>query len=149
MNKEMEKLIQQMLYNMTKEEVLDTLSNIESPEVLYVYAYNYNWDNGFEIPEKIINKKCCDLSTALMMFYKSDGFRYLQEKDNKIGGFENWIKLVDKLYLRIINNTYQKSDIKFEPPLSKVQIYKLSKLLKRPEYIFIEPIGLENLNKIL
>ena len=57
MNKEMEKLIQQMLYNMTKEEVLDTLSNIESPEVLYVYAYNYNWDNGFEIPEKIINKK--------------------------------------------------------------------------------------------
>ena len=84
-----------------------------------------------------------------MMFYKSDGFRYLQEKDNKIGGFENWIKFVDKLYLRIINNTYQKSDIKFEPPLSKVQIYKLSKLLKRPEYIFIEPIGLENLNKIL
>ena len=61
MNKEMEKLIQQMLYNMTKEEVLDTLSNIESPEVLYVYAYNYNWDDGFEIPEKIINKKCCDL----------------------------------------------------------------------------------------
>ena len=56
MNKEMEKLIQQMLYNMTKEEVLDTLSNIESPEVLYGYAYNYNWDNGFEIPEKIINK---------------------------------------------------------------------------------------------
>ena len=44
MNKEMEKLIQQMLYNMTKEEVLDTLSNIESPEVLYVYAYNYNWE---------------------------------------------------------------------------------------------------------
>lgn len=149
MNKEMEKLIQQMLYEMTKEEVLNTLGNIKTPEALYIYAYNYNWDNGFEIPEKIINQKYCDLSTALMIFYKSDGFRYLQEKDNKIEGFENWIKFVEKLYLKIVNDTYQKSDIKFEPPLSKVQIYKLNKLLKRPEHIFIEPIGLENLNIIL
>lgn len=144
----MEKLIQQMLYEMTKEEVLNTLGNIKTPEALYIYAYNYNWDNGFEIPEKIINQKYCDLSTALMIFYKSDGFRYLQEKDNKIEGFENWIKFVEKLYLKIVNDTYQKSDIKFEPPLSKVQIYKLNKLLKRPEHIFIEPTGLENLNII-
>lgn len=149
MNKEMEKLIQQMLYEMTKEEVLNTLGNIKTPEALYIYAYNYNWDNGFEIPEKIINQKYCDLSTALMIFYKSDGFRYLQEKDNKIEGFENWIKFVEKLYLKIVNDTYQKSDIKFEPPLSRVQIYKLNKLLKRPEHIFIEPTGLENLNIIL
>ncbi len=149
MNKEMEKLIQQMLYEMTKEEVLNTLGNIKTPEALYIYAYNYNWDNGFEIPEKIINQKYCDLSTALMIFYKSDGFRYLQEKDNKIEGFENWIKFVEKLYLKIVNDTYQKSDIKFEPPLSKVQMYKLNKLLKRPEHIFIEPTGLENLNIIL
>ena len=149
MNKEMEKLIQQMLYEMTKEEVLNTLGNIKTPEALYIYAYNYNWDNGFEIPEKIINQKYCDLSTALMIFYKSDGFRYLQEKDNKIEGFENWIKFVEKLYLKIVNDTYQKSNIKFEPPLSKVQIYKLNKLLKRPEHIFIEPTGLENLNIIL
>ena len=148
MNKEMEKLIQQMLYEMTKEEVLNTLGNIKTPEALYIYAYNYNWDNGFEIPEKIINQKYCDLSTALMIFYKSDGFRYLQEKDNKIEGFENWIKFVEKLYLKIVNDTYQKSDIKFEPPLSRVQIYKLNKLLKRPEHIFIEPTGLENLNII-
>lgn len=145
----MEKLIQQMLYEMTKEEVLNTLGNIKTPEALYIYAYNYNWDNGFEIPEKIINQKYCDLSTALMIFYKSDGFRYLQEKDNKIEGFENWIKFIEKLYLKIVNDTYQKSDIKFEPPLSKVQIYKLNKLLKRPEHIFIEPTGLENLNIIL
>lgn len=145
----MEKLIQQMLYEMTKEEVLNTLGNIKTPEALYIYAYNYNWDNGFEIPEKIINQKYCDLSTALMIFYKSDGFRYLQEKDNKIEGFENWIKFVEKLYLKIVNDTYQKSDIKFEPPLSKVQMYKLNKLLKRPEHIFIEPTGLENLNIIL
>ena len=83
MNKEMEKLIQQMLCEMTKEEVLNTLGNIKTPEALYIYAYNYNWDNGFEIPEKIINQKYCDLSTALMIFYKSDGFRYLQERSEE------------------------------------------------------------------
>ena len=56
----MEELIQQMLYTKTKEEILDVLDYIEIPEALYVYAYNYNWDDGFEIPEKIIDKECCD-----------------------------------------------------------------------------------------
>lgn len=149
MNKEMEKRIQQMLYRMTKEEVLDVLDNMETSEMLYVYAYNYNWDDGFEIPEKIINQKYCDLSTALMIFYRSDGLRYLQEKDSKMEGFENWIKFVENLYLKIIHNTYQRSNIKFEPPLNKVQMYRLNKLLKGPERIFIRPTGTESLNIIL
>lgn len=138
-----------MLYRMTKEEVLDVLDNMETSEMLYVYAYNYNWDDGFEIPEKIINQKYCDLSTALMIFYRSDGLRYLQEKDSKMEGFENWIKFVENLYLKIIHNTYQRSNIKFEPPLNKVQMYRLNKLLKGPERIFIRPTGTESLNIIL
>lgn len=149
MNKEMEKRIQQMLYRMTKEEVLEVLDNMETSEMLYVYAYNYNWDDGFEIPEKIINQKYCDLSTALMIFYRSDGLRYLQEKDSKMEGFENWIKFVENLYLKIIHNTYQRSNIKFEPPLNKVQMYRLNKLLKGPERIFTRPTGTESLNIIL
>lgn len=35
MNKEMEKRIQQMLYRMTKEEVLDVLDNMETSEMFF------------------------------------------------------------------------------------------------------------------
>lgn len=148
MDREMEELIQQMLYTKTKEEILDVLDYIEIPEALYVYAYNYNWDDGFEIPEKIIDKECCDLSTALMIFYKVDGFRYLQEKSSMVSGQGNWTKFIGKLYSKIVNNTYRTGDIKFEPPLNKIQIYKLRKLLSGREYIFIEPIGTKNMNVV-
>ena len=149
MDKETEKLIRQMLYEKTKAEVLDILDNIETSEVLYVYAYNYNWDNGFEIPGKIIDQKCCDLSTALMVFYRADGFRYMQEKDSKIEGSEDWIRFVERLYLKIVHDTYQRSEIKFRPPLNKVQIYKLSRSLKGSGSIFIGSIGTEDLDIIL
>lgn len=148
MDREMEELIQQMLYTKTKEEILDVLDYIEIPEALYVYAYNYNWDDGFEIPEKIIDKECCDLSTALMIFYKVDGFRYLQEKSSMVSGQGNWTKFIGKLYSKIVNNTYRTGAIKFEPPLNKIQIYKLRKLLSGREYIFIEPIGTKNMNVV-
>lgn len=70
-----------MLYDMNNEEVLKEMDNIIDPEILYVYSYNYNWSDGFDIPKKIIEKECCDLSTALMIFYGADGYRYLQEKN--------------------------------------------------------------------
>ena len=54
MDKEKEKFIQQILYEKDIEEVLKEVQAINDPEMLYMYAYNYNWDNGFEIPKNII-----------------------------------------------------------------------------------------------
>lgn len=31
-------------------------------------AQNYNWDDGFDIPQAIVGNKYCDLGTALMEF---------------------------------------------------------------------------------
>ena len=66
--------------------------------MLYMYAYNYNWDNGFEIPKNIIFKDCCDLSTALMIFYSVDGYRYLQKKDEKNDSLKEWSVFIKELY---------------------------------------------------
>lgn len=150
MNKKIEKKIQDMLYNENTEEVLAYIDKINDPETLYIYAYNFNWDDGFEIPEKIIRKECCDLSTALMIFYKADGLSYLQEKDNLNGDLPKWTAFIEELYFAIKQQKFPKSSIKFEPPLNKVQLYRLKKLLgDEKEKVFVERIGTEDLNVIL
>ncbi len=37
----------------------------------------YNWDDGFAIPKKILSNPHCDLALALKIFYLADGFAYL------------------------------------------------------------------------
>ncbi|WP_186725836.1 DUF4274 domain-containing protein [Rummeliibacillus sp. SL167] len=146
MNEEKEKIIQQMLYEKDIEEVLKELPSINDSELLYVYAYNYNWGNGFKIPKKILLKDCCDLSTALMIFYSADGVRYLQNKDEKNDNLKEWSVFIKDLYDMILENRFIKSDIKFVPPLSKVQVFKLKKDLVKEEYVFLENIGYNDLN---
>ena len=96
MNEEKKKLVQEMLYDKSADDVLKNIENINDVEILYVFAYNYNWDNGFKIPEKIISKECCDLSLALMIFYKSDGIRYLLDKSLKNDALSNWLNFIEK-----------------------------------------------------
>ncbi|GAB6088103.1 DUF4274 domain-containing protein [Alkaliphilus crotonatoxidans] len=146
MDKNKETIVRQMLYDKDKEEVLKELYDINDPEILYLYANNYNWDNGFEIPRKILLKSCCELSTALMMFYAADGDRYLQDKDENNGNLKEWSIFIKELYNRIINNEFLKGDIKFVPPLSKVQIFKLKKIISDEESVFLEELGSYDLN---
>ena len=149
MNKEEKKLIQRMLYEQNNEQVLNELYNINEPTILYIFAYNYNWDNGFEIPKSILQKKSCDLNTALMMFYSADGIRYLENKNEQNDNLKSWLAFIKKIYNRIINAEFLRSDIKFTPPLSKVQMFKLKKEIEEKDYIFLEEIGDRDLNIIL
>lgn len=146
MDKNKETIVRQMLYDKDKEEVLKELYDINDPEILYLYTNNYNWDNGFEIPRKILLKSCCELSTALMMFYAADGDRYLQDKDENNGNLKEWSIFIKELYNRIISNEFLKGDIKFVPPLSKVQIFKLKKIISDEESVFLEELGSYDLN---
>lgn len=141
--------IQQMIYNKSQEEILQELDKIDDAEMLYVFGYNYNWDNGFLIPKKILNKKCCELSTALMMFYSADGVRYLENKKDDSGYLKEWYEFIKDLYLKIVNNKFVKGNIRFVPPLNKVQLYKLKKVLKEDEVVFTEVFGEIELNLLV
>ena len=57
------------------------MDSIEEAKILHTYMEYYNWDDGFEIPQKVLSKICCELSTALLIFYLADGERYLENKD--------------------------------------------------------------------
>ncbi len=145
MDKNVEELVKQMLYDKDISEVIGQLDEIVDSEILHIYAYNYNWDNGFEIPRKIIQKDCCQLSTALMVFYAADGVRYLQDK-NEVNNLKEWSIFIKELYNKIINNEFLEGTIKFTPPLSKVQIFKIKRIINTNEEVFLKEIGTNDLN---
>ena len=41
--------VKALLYDADTDEVKRIISQTEDQEILYVYAYNYNWDHGFDI----------------------------------------------------------------------------------------------------
>ena len=129
----------------TKEEVQAIVSQIEDQEVLYVYTYNYNWDNGFEIPQLILNNDKCDLSIALLIFYRADGISYLFNKSNN-ERLPHWSSFIKTVYDSILDGKYQSGGVEFKVPLSKVQLFKLKKLLTEKENIFVENIVGKNLD---
>ena len=84
-----------------------------------------------------------------MIFYKADGIRYLMEKNNGEKNSDYWLKFIKSLYEEIISHKFQQTMIKFEPPLSKVQLYKLKKILNINENIFIQKFGVQDLDIFL
>ena len=131
--------IKALLFDSSNDEVKTIISQTEDREILYVYTYNYNWDNGFEIPQAVLGNNKCDLSIALLIFYSADGLNYLVEKSYD-ADLPQWSSFIKKLYDSILERKYQKGEIEFKVPLSKVQLYKLKKMLTEQEMIFIENI---------
>lgn len=128
-----------LLYDADNDEVKRTIFQTEDQEILYVYAYNYNWDNGFDIPQLVLDNEKCDLSIALLIFYRADGLRYLADKSDKVN-LPQWSSFIKRLYDSILMGKYQKGEIEFKVPLSKVQLFKLKKTITEKENIFTENI---------
>ena len=62
--------VKTLLCDADTDEVKRIISQTEDQEILYIYIYNYNWDNGFDIPQTVLDNKICDLSIALLIFYR-------------------------------------------------------------------------------
>lgn len=128
-----------LLYSEDKESTVKEINSISDGKLLHVMAGNYNWDNGFEIPYSILNNDNCDLGTALMMFYDADGYRILEDEDELNNpNLVQWSNFISKIYKKISENKFKSSTIKFMPPLSKVQIFKLKKSKPNIDTIFLE-----------
>ena len=75
--------------------------------------------------------------------------RYLKNKlDVEKSALKLWKRFITGLYDQIIQGRFKRSGIGFMPPLNKVEIYKLKKILKPSEHIFIEAIEGENLTGV-
>lgn len=131
--------VKTLLYDTDNDEVKKTISQTEDQEILYVYAYNYNWDNGFDIPQTVLDNERCDLSIALLIFYRAEGLSYLTDKSENVN-LQQWSSFIKRLYDSILTGKYQREKIEFKVPLSKIQLFKLKKTITEAEKIFIENI---------
>ena len=131
--------IYKLLYSENTKETIDEIKGITDSELLHIIAGNYNWDNGFEIPYSIINNKKCDLGTALMIFYDDDGYRVLENREElKNPNLKEWANFILQIEDKILNNQFKVNNIKFIPPLTKVQIFRLKKNNPNISKVFIE-----------
>ena len=131
--------VKALLYDTDNDEVKKTIFQTEDKEILYIYAYNYNWDNGFDIPQLVLDNEKCDLSIALLIFYRADGLSYLADKSDNVN-LPQWSSFIKRLYDSILTGKYKKGEIEFKVPLSKVELFKLKKTIREEEIIFIENI---------
>lgn len=131
--------VYKLLYSKNKQESIDEINCIKDSVLLHIIAGNYNWDNGFEIPYSIINNNYCDLGTALMIFYDADGYRILDNREEvKNPNLKEWGNFISETEEKILNNKFVLKKIKFIPPLTKVQIFKLKKNNPSIANVFIE-----------
>lgn len=135
--------ISELLYNSTNEALLNYVNSTQDENELFVIAFNYNWEDGLAIPKAILSNPVCSLSTALTIFYLAEGEQifYEEEFDKK----SDWGKFVTTLKKDILCNKYPSGHIAFQVPLSKLQIYKLKKVLNKKELLFITDISGEDL----
>lgn len=131
-------LVWKLLYQYNKEEVLENIKSIDDERVLFVFMYNYNWDNGFQIPNLILKKECCTLSIAMLIFFNADGIAYLQNKNNR--KLSEWFDFIEQLYKNIVQKKYIVGIVGYKIPLTKVQLFKLRRELSSEEQIFLNDI---------
>lgn len=93
-------------------------------EPLDILISDYNWDNGFRIPQMVIDNKNCELSTAIKTFYLGDGYSYLIRNSNDNS---KWFQFISCLYDRILEGNFLKGNLSYKITLTKTQIYKLKK----------------------
>lgn len=141
MDNEKIQYVSNFIYNMSLNEKVAEVENIDDSDLLHLIMYNYNWDDGFEIPKLVLKNQNCEISTALMIFYSAGGEDLLADKQLIVTNKNDRLKFVSELYNSIIANGFLRGDIYFEPPLTKVELYKLKKMLEDSEKIFIESIG--------
>lgn len=136
-----QKAVENMIYRWSEKKTMQYIRSCTDPETLQLYAYNYNWDDGFEGPTLIMQNPHCSMSTALTLFYLADGVEYLSDPEQEVSQYQrDWWTFVTTLYNRIIKGDFPSAPIRFEPPITRVERYKMEKSLSDVERVFYTPI---------
>jgi hypothetical protein len=129
MNEKEKNFLEELLYNMDKNNTISQLSKVDNSLMLHFFAANYNWNSGFDIPVVILENEACDLGTGLLMFHYADGYRFLENPGEvSSSSLDNWKDFLNKVYNKIIQLEFKSQNISFDPELTKIQKYKLKKI---------------------
>jgi Domain of unknown function (DUF4274) len=107
----------------TPDQRCDAIRRLESSEDLLELAQHYNWDDGLEVPQAIIDHPVCDLGLALHLFELAEGIVWLTS-DETWEYQQEWARFCEDLASRIQNGHYLTVTIPFESGLTTVQKFK-------------------------
>lgn len=130
MDAEQLKRLSNILYSESKAEAVKLVQSINSEDELFILLDNYNWGNGFEVPEAIITHPNCTLPIALLAFYRADGIRYLFEEEDTFKNrlSKSWEIFIKKVYDNLLKERYPSGSISYQPKITTIQKFKLKKL---------------------
>ena len=151
MNAEQLKKLSDILYSENKSEVVKLVQSINAEDELFVLLDNYNWDNGFEVPEAIITHTNCTLSVALLAFYRADGLRYLFEGEDAFANplSKSWETFIKEVYDRILKEHYPIGNISYDPEITNIQKFKLKKLHPNLSSFILDGVSGKDLHILL
>lgn len=145
------KKLYDILRSESNTEAVKQVKSIKTEEELFVLLDNYNWDNGFEVPEAIINHPNCTLSLALLAFYRADGLRYLFEGEDAFANplSKSWETFIKEVYDKILKEQYQNGSISYQPEITNIQKFKLKKLHPNLSSFILDGISEKDLHILL
>lgn len=131
-----------ILYSESNDKAVELVKSMNSEDELFVLLDNYNWYNGFEVPEAIINHPNCTLPVTLLAFHRADGIQYLLEGEaifaNRLS--KSWKDFIKEVYDKILKKQYPKGSISFQPEITKIQKFKLNKLTRNLDPIILDGV---------
>ena len=90
----------------------------------YFLAENYNWDDGIEVLNWIINSPKCDKGTATLIFWRAEPRDYAEFSANNVSEDAKEIfDLLQKIIWKIKNRDFKKSRFEFIPSEYDVSNY--------------------------
>ena len=143
--------ISDILYAESNAKAVSYINSLQTEDELFVLLDNFNWDNGFEVPQAVIEHYKCTLSIALLAFYRADGIRYLLDAEAAFvnSSSKEWEEFVKDVYDRIIRRTFPDGNISFRPEITRIQKFKLKKLKPALNPIFIDGVSGKDLNIVI
>ncbi|MBL3659063.1 DUF4274 domain-containing protein [Fulvivirga sediminis] len=116
-----EKLIQKNFFEYSFNEDEDFVPNkrlfnkLSSAEQYYL-AENFNWDDGVDVLNWIVESKKCDKGTAALIFWKADPDFYMERTLESIEDYERGVfDLLQKILRKFNNDEFTRSKLKFDP----------------------------------
>ncbi|WBU90809.1 DUF4274 domain-containing protein [Cellulophaga omnivescoria] len=91
----------------------------------YFLAENYNWDDGIEVLNWIINSPKCDKGTATLIFWRAEPRDYTEFNAENVGESEKEVfDLLQNIISKIKSRVFKKSRFEFIPSEYDVAQYK-------------------------
>lgn len=123
--------------------IINQIQEIKNPYFLHTFIYNYNWNNGFQIPKAITQNKSTDLGTALLMFHLAEGFSLFESEGGEQNKYnKDWLAFIKSLYDMIVFENFKFAEISYNPTdfWTKTELFKLKKSRVEMPDVFFNPI---------